>query len=285
LGLAIVTGANAGLGKETAACLAKAGLTVVMACRSRERGEAARAEILQRLPDADLVVRELDLASLASVRAFAEGFREAYPRLDLLINNAGIMVPPPARSEDGFEIQMAANYFGHVLLTALLIEHMPDSPQSRVVSLASIAHKNGRIRLDALASAGDYRQSKLACLMFAFELDRRLRRAGRKILSVAAHPGVSLTPLVRHMNPVLIALLRCTVAPLLFHSPARGAEATLLAALGAQVEGGQYFGPQGLMEMRGRPGLARIAPQARDETMARRLWEASEALTGATFAL
>ncbi len=281
--VAIVTGANAGLGKETVIGLAKTGLTVVMACRGLARGEAARAEILERLPRADLAVMELDLASLASVRAFAAAFREAQPKLDLLINNAGIMVPPPGRSEDGFEIQMAANYFGHFLLTALLIDSMPDSRRSRVVSLASIAHKSGRIRLDGLASAGDYGQSKLACLMFAFELDRRLKRAGWKILSVAAHPGVSLTPLVRHMNPVLIALLRATVAPVLFHSAARGAESTLLAALGRKVEGGQYYGPQGLMEMRGRPGLARIAPQARDEAIAGRLWEQSEALTGAAF--
>ncbi len=281
--IAVVTGANAGLGKETAIGLARAGLTVVMACRSRERGEAARADILARLPGADLEVMALDLASLASVRAFAAAFREAHPRLDLLINNAGIMMPPPARSEDGFEIQMAANHFGHFLLTALLIGQMPDSPQSRVVSLASVAHKRGRIRPDTLATAGDYRQSKLACLMFAFELDRRLARAGRNILSVAAHPGVSLTPLVRHMNPLLIALLRYTIAPVLFHSAARGAEATLLAALGSEVEGGQYLGPQGFMEMRGRPGPARVAPQARDEAMARRLWEASEALTGAAF--
>ncbi len=285
MALAIVTGANAGLGKETAIGLAEAGVSVVMACRSRERGEAALADILQRMPAADLAVMELDLASLASVRRFAAAVREAYPKLDLLINNAGIMVPPPGHSEDGFEIQMAANYFGHFLLTAQLIEHMPDSAQSRVVSLASIAHKSGRIRPDALATAGDYRQSKLACLMFAFELDRRLRRAGCKVLSVAAHPGVSLTPLVRHMNPALIALLRYTVAPAIFHSAARGAEPTLLAALGKTVEGGQYFGPQGFMEMRGPPGIARVAPQARDETMAYRLWQESETLTGATFAL
>ncbi|WP_136657760.1 oxidoreductase [Nitratireductor sp. XY-223] len=289
--LAVVTGANAGLGKETAIGLARTGMKVVMACRSPQRAEAARQDILRVAPGGDIEVMAIDLSSLASVREFADRFRETHSSLDLLINNAGVMIPPHAVSEDGFEIQMAANYFGHFVLTARLIDLMPDTAESRVVSLASIAHKNAQIDFEGLRSgsgptgARAYGQSKLACLMFALELDRRLRRAGRKTLSVAAHPGVSGTELPRHMNPVLYALLRVTLMPFFTHPPAQGAQPTLVAALGADVEGGQYFGPKGIMEMRGPPGLARMRSQARSENDAKRLWALTEELTGERFAV
>ncbi|MDA4847931.1 oxidoreductase [Hoeflea poritis] len=289
--IAIVTGANAGLGKETAIGLALTGMKVVMACRNRERAEAARTDILKSAPGGDVEIMTVDLSSLASVRQFADAFVQTHGRLDLLINNAGVMIPPHAVSEDGFEIQMAANYFGHFVLTARLIDLMPDTPQSRVVSLASIAHKNAAIDFEGLRSGQGqrggraYGQSKLACLMFALELDRRLRKAGRQILSVAAHPGVSGTELVRHMNPVLYTLLRITLMPFFTHAPAQGAQPTLVAALDPDVEGGQYFGPQGVMEMRGPTGLARMRPQARDADAAKRLWELSEQLTGERFAV
>ncbi|WP_419907742.1 oxidoreductase [Hoeflea sp.] len=289
--IAVVTGANAGLGKETAIGLARTGMKVIMACRSKERAESARTEILDTVPGGDVAVMLLDLSSLRSVREFADTFRKTHPRLDLLINNAGIMVPPHSTSEDGFEIQMAANYFGHFVLTAHLIDMLPDTPQSRVVSLASIAHKNAQIDFDGLRSGSGprggraYGQSKLACLMFALELDRRLRRAGRKALSVAAHPGVSCTELVRHINPVLFALLRVTLMPFFSHPPAQGADPTLVAALGPEIQGGQYFGPQGILDMRGPTGPARMRPQARDKESAERLWALSEELTGETFAV
>ena len=289
--IAIVTGANAGLGKETVIGLAETGMKVVMACRSLERAEAARTDILKSVPGGDIEIMVVDLSSLASVRQFTDTFRQTHARLDLLINNAGVMIPPHAVSGDGFEIQMAANYFGHFVLTARLIDLMPDTPQSRVVSLASIAHKNAQIDFEGLRSGQGqrggraYGQSKLACLMFALQLDRRLRNAGRRTLSVAAHPGVSGTELVRHINPALYALLRITLMPFFTHSPARAAQPTLVAALAPDAEGGQYFGPQGIMEMRGPTGLARMRPQARDKKAAERLWELSEQLTGERFAV
>lgn len=287
--IAIVTGANAGIGKETVVGLAKTGMKVVMACRSPARAEAARADILVRVPNGDLEIMQLDLASLASVRAFAEAVRAAHPKLDLLINNAGVMFPPHTRTEDGFDLQMAANYFGHFVLTALLLDRMPDTLESRVVSLASIAHKGARIDFGELRAkqgnpgARAYGQSKLACLMFSLELDRRLRQVGRKTLSVAAHPGVSETELGKHINRIVYALLKYTIAPFATHPPVMAVEPTLIAALNPEVEGGQYFGPQGFREMRGETGLAEIRPQAQDQAAAKRLWQLSEDLTGCSF--
>ena len=200
-----------------------------------------------------------------------------------------ILMPPDSRSPEGFEIQMAVNYFGHFVLTALLFELMPDDPASRVVSLSSIAHKSGHIDFDGLdgkepqTGMAAYRQSKLACLIFALELHRKLQRAGRKTLSVAAHPGVSNTDIARNLSPALHFLLKYTVAPFLTHEPAKAAEPILVAALDQDVTGGTYLGPKGVMEMKGPTGVARMRPNARDEVVARRLWAFSEALTGQVF--
>ncbi len=286
---AVVTGANAGIGKETARALARTGITVVMACRDAARAEAARAEIQSDVPDGRLEVMALDLASNASVRAFAEGFRATHDKLDVLINNAGVMFPPPSQSEDGIEIQMAANYVGHFLLTALLLDRLPDSPASRIISVSSLAHRSSRLDAAELRAGRGalggraYGQSKLACLMFALELDRRLRRAGRRTLSLAAHPGLSVTEIGKHVNPLISAAFRYTVFPLVTHAPARAALPLLQAALGDGVTGGQYFGPQGWREVRGGPGPARIAPQARDEAAGKALWDASEDLAAHRF--
>lgn len=290
---AIVTGASAGLGFETALALAEKGATVVLACRNAAKAETAKKQILQSHPNADLEILLIDLNELSSVRKFAEAFRARHQTLDLLINNAGIMVPPYSKTVDGFESQMAANYFGHFLLTSLLIDLMPDSPGSRVVSLASLAHRmgTGEINFEDLnfdrsyAKMTAYAQSKLACLMFALELQRRLEHSNKKILSVAAHPGASDTELSRYIPAPLAFILRYTLIPLISHSPARGALPTLMAAFSDQAPATKYFGPQGFRQMKGAPGKASTTRYAQREDEAAKLWKVSEALTGAQFSV
>lgn len=289
--MAIVTGANTGLGFETALGLAKVGATVILACRNLEKAEAAKAEILAQVPDAKLEVMPLDLGSLSSVREFAASYKDKYSQLDLLINNAGIMFPPYSKTEDGFESQIGVNHLGHFLLTALLIDLMPDNSDARIVSLSSNAHKFGKINFEDLqseqkySSTAAYGQSKLACLMFADELNRKLKASGKNILSVAAHPGVAQTELARHMPGFLVTLIRWTIAPFITHPVDEAALPTLLAALGAEVEGGDYFGPQGKGEMTGEPGVAVKADHAKDTEVAAKLWQVSEELTDHKFAV
>ena len=287
--IAVVTGANTGLGYETALGLARQQIWVVMACRSLERAAQARADIAAQVPGASLDILPVDLADLASVRRFAQVFRQRYDRLDLLINNAGIMLVPYRKTADGLESHMAVNYFGHFLLTALLLDLMPDRSDSRVVALSSNAHKFcRRIRFDDLpweqgySKLGAYAQSKLVCLMFALELQRRLERSGRNILSVAAHPGLAATELARYMPRYQMRLLQYTLGPFLSH-PADGAMPTLMAALDPAVQGGEYFGPQGLLEFSGLPGAAPKSAYAQDPAVARRLWQVSEQLTDCEF--
>ncbi|MGB2923732.1 MAG: oxidoreductase [Limnothrix sp.] len=288
---AIVTGANTGLGFETALGLAKVGATVIMACRNLKKAETAKAEILAKVADADLCVMELDLASLASVRQFAANYREQFTELNLLINNAGLMFPPYTKTDDGFESQIGVNYLGHFLLTALLWALMPDTPESRIVSLSSNAHKFGKINFDDLQSEQDYSataaygQSKLACLMFADEFNRKLEASGKKLLSVSAHPGVAQTELARYMPKLLVAVMRWTILPLITHPVEAGAMPTLMAALAADVQGGEYFGPQGLAEMKGEPGRASKAEHALELEVAQKLWQVSESLTDCEFAV
>lgn len=284
--IAIVTGANTGLGYETTLGLAKRGMKVVMACRNLEKAEQAKAQMMAEVPDAALAVMHLDLSELGSVRSFAQKFLQDYSQLNLLINNAGIMFPPYSATADGFESQFAVNYLSHFLLTALLIDLMPDRTDSRVVSLSSNAHQFGRINFEDLQSeqsysaVGAYGQSKLACLMFARELQRRLTAQGKQILSVCAHPGLSETELPRHIPGWVQMLLRLTPLPLMSHSPQAAALPTLYAALGSDVQGGEYFGPQGLFETRGEPGRAVVAKHAQDQAAAERLWRVSGELIG-----
>jgi NAD(P)-dependent dehydrogenase (short-subunit alcohol dehydrogenase family) len=289
--IAIVTGSNTGLGYETTIGLAKTGMKVIMACRSKERAEKARSEILAKVPNADLEIMLLDLSKLSSVREFAENFKKKYSKLDLLINNAGIMWLPYSKTEDGFESQMGANYFGHFLFTSLLLDIMPDTPDSRVVSLSGGVHKMGtkKINFDDLhwekkySKKDAYAQSKLACLMFADELHRRLERAGRKIFSVSAHPGMSKTELGRNLSKTQTFLIRYTIAPFVIHPVEQAALPTLIAALGTEVKGGEYFGPQGLLEMKGKPGRASKSKYLQNMEAASKLWEVSEELTSCSF--
>lgn len=286
---AVVTGANAGLGFETTRMLAQRGAQVVMACRSEERAAAAKGQLAAAVPGARLEVMVLDLGSLASVREFARRFRERYERLDLLVNNAGVMLVPRGRTGDGFETTLGTNHLGHFLLTSLLLDLLPDQPQSRVVTVSSATHKAGKINFADLQSdrsysrAGAYAQSKLANLMFALELHRRLERSGRELLSVAAHPGIAAsTSLIRQRW--LRNVWRYAGA-VVSNSTHESAKSTIMAALDPAVTGGQYYGPQGFLELKGGPGTVEPSRNAQDPDQARRLWELSEELTGASFPL
>ena len=285
--IAIVTGANVGLGYETALALAGKGCSVVLACRNLEKAETAKAGILAQHPKAVVDCMALDLASLKSVRKFAAAYKRRHAQLDLLINNAGIMMPPYSLSEDGFESQLAANYLGHFALTGLLLRWITKTPHSRIVSLSSLAHQWSGIRFDDLQFERRYDkrlaygQSKLACLMFAYELQRRLARAGHSTLSVAAHPGVSSTNLFQHMPKIVNVFAPLTA--LVLQSAEGGAQPTLYAALGRDIEGGDYCGPQSMAEMRGDPVKVGSSRASRDEAVAAHLWAVSEELTGVRF--
>jgi NAD(P)-dependent dehydrogenase (short-subunit alcohol dehydrogenase family) len=282
----IVTGANTGLGYEDSLILAKKGAKVIMACRNLEKANAAKDSIIKEVANADLEVMEIDLSSMSSVRNFAKTFQSKYDQLDILINNAGVMMPPYSKTEDGFELQFAANYLGHFLLTGLLLEIILKTPNSRIVSLSSIAHKSGKINFDDLQSEEKYSasvaysQSKLACLMFAFELQRRLDKTGHnQTISTAAHPGIATTELSRHMPKLVYIVLKYTLAPFITHKPKEGAKPTVLAAIG-EAKGGDYFGPTGFKEFKGDPGKAKSTELSNDEAIAKQLWEKSEELVG-----
>ncbi|PWJ40968.1 oxidoreductase [Sediminitomix flava] len=288
--IAIVTGANIGLGYETARALVKKEATVIMACRNEKKAQNAIAELKKEIPNADLVFIPLNLSSAISVRAFVRTYLERYSKLDLLINNAGIMVPPFSLTEDGYESQMGVNYFNHFLLTMLLLPTLNQTEGARVVTLSSIAHRKATIDFENLNSERDYQkmkaygQSKLACLMFAYELDRKLKQSNSKVLSVAAHPGVSTTNLAQHLPSVMVSIFS-VISPLFAHNPEEGARPTLLAALGQDVKGGEYFGPTGFREMKGEAGKVSSTDYSHDKKIAARLWEVSEELTKESFSL
>ena len=287
----VVTGASSGIGLEAAEALAGRGADVVLAVRDQARGQATRTRILRRHPAASLSVSLLDLADLGSIRAFAARTLEGTPRLDVLLNNAGLgLQPARATTADGFERQFGTNHLGHFALTGQLMPALLRAPAPRVVTISSIAHRRGRMQFDDLQSERRYSgriaygQSKLANLMFAFELDRRARAAGSRLLSVAAHPGIAATGffaatgMPRALQPVVGAVIG-----VFGQDAARGAQPGLYAATMPDVQGGQYWGPDGLLEIRGAPALARLAPQALDRAAWSRLWAASEALTGVAY--
>jgi NAD(P)-dependent dehydrogenase (short-subunit alcohol dehydrogenase family) len=282
---AIVTGANSGLGLVTARELARAGASVVMACRNLDKGHAAVDEVRAAVPDAKVQLDELDLANLASVRAFADRFKAPHDGLDLLINNAGVMGTPRRRTADGFELQFGTNHLGHFALTTALLETMEGREDARVVTLSSTAHKMGRINFDNLN--GDrhyfrwnaYGQSKLANLLFALELDRRLRAAGSTVKSLAAHPGYAATNLQSAGPPMFDRLVMVASNALIAQSDEMGALPILYAATQPGLEGGTYVGPDGFQEQRGYPKLVQASGRARDPETGRRLWEVSERMT------
>lgn len=283
--IAIVTGANDGLGFQTTLALSKTGMKVVMACRNLTKANKALEEIIRQVPAASLELMHLDLSKLSLVRAFAEEYKQKYEHLDLLINNAGIMIPPYEVTEDGFESQLGVNYLAHFLLTGLLLPLLEKAPGSRVVSLSSNAHKNGKIHFDDLqfskkySAFAAYSQSKLACLLFATELKRRLDKSESKVLSIAAHPGMSDTNLFKHVPKFVTTIFGGLIQSLMVQSPENGAKPTLYAALGADIEGGDYIGPDGWQEWKGEPVKVKGTKLSEDKDVAKRLWEESENLT------
>lgn len=296
---ALITGANSGIGYQAARVLARKGAQVMLACRDLQRAERAASAIRTETPAAKVEIALVDLASLASVRAFARAELERQRPLHLLVNNAGVMAPSRRReTADGFELQFGINVLGHFALTALLFPAMEQAaalaaPQPRIVTVASIAHKGGRLIFDDFQSTRSYspmvayRQSKLADLIFAFALSRRLSAARSPIMSIAVHPGVANTNLFRGTDrPALERAARGAVGSLiglLFNSDYAGALPTLFAATSDAAVNGGYYGPQGWTEMRGeRVGNARVARRARDVATGERLIETCEQLTGAS---
>lgn len=286
--LAIVTGANSGLGFVTALELARHGARVVVASRNVENGEHAAREIAAVAPGPETLARQLDLSRLDSVRRFAGEFSGG--QVDLLVNNAGVMMTPHRTTKDGFELQFGVNHLGHFALTGLLLESVERSAAGRIVTVSSIEHKGGHIDFDDLqqersySPRGAYQRSKLANAVFAIELDRRLRGAGSAAISVFAHPGYSATNLHRS-GPRPIRMLLEVGNVVVAQSRERGALPILYAATAAGVEGGDYYGPDGLAELRGYPKLVNAIPDAYDPLLAQRLWQVSEELTGVHYHL
>ncbi|WP_250009547.1 SDR family NAD(P)-dependent oxidoreductase [Actinoplanes sp. M2I2] len=281
--VAVVTGANTGLGFETARQLAERGASVVLAVRDTAKGQLAAARM-----SGDVSVQELDLTSLESVRAAAAALRVTHPRIDLLINNAGVMYTPKQTTRDGFEMQFGTNHLGHFALTGLLLDQLLPVPGSRVVTVSSTGHRiRAAIHFDDLqwehsyGRAAAYGQSKLANLMFTYELQRRLAEHGTTV-AVAAHPGLSDTELVRN-TPAVVRRPLTWVASLIGQPATAGALPTLRAATDPSVLGGQYYGPDGLAEGRGHPRLVTSSPGSYDLTVQQRLWAVSEDLTGVRF--
>ncbi|GAA5191516.1 SDR family NAD(P)-dependent oxidoreductase [Rugosimonospora acidiphila] len=289
---AVITGANRGLGFETAKLLAEHGATVVLACRNADNAAHAAARITASVPNATVRTLRLDLGSLASIRHAADRLRADHPRLDLLINNAGGVRPRYALTEDGFESTVATNHLGPFAFTGLILDRLLTVPGSRIVTVSSIGHRRGTINLDDLHFARGYRyqhayfQSKLANLMFTYELQRRLAAAGAPTIAVAAHPGNARTQFGREM-PVWVRIgMRPELAMLtwwLMQSPQKGALAAVRASVDPDAHGGDYYGPPGRAQFTGYPTRVESAARSHDTTTQHRLWQESERLTGVTY--
>jgi NAD(P)-dependent dehydrogenase (short-subunit alcohol dehydrogenase family) len=287
--VAVVTGANTGLGFETAKALAAKHATVVLAVRNVDKGKEAAATIAAAAPGADVHVQPLDLSSLASVREAAEALRGAHPQIDLLINNAGVMYTPKQTTVDGFEMQFGTNHLGHFALTGLLLDRLTATPGSRIVTVSSMGHRiRAAIHFDDLqwersySRVGAYGQSKLANLLFTYELQRRLAAAASTTIATAAHPGGSDTELTRN-SPAPLRALSAVFGRFVAQSAAMGALPTLRAATDPGVIGGHYYGPAGFRELRGWPRVVESSAQSHDAEIQRRLWSVSEELTGVTY--
>jgi NAD(P)-dependent dehydrogenase (short-subunit alcohol dehydrogenase family) len=290
---AVVTGANSGLGFESALALTRAGAEVVLACRDQTKGAEAADRITGSVPSATVSLVPLDLSDLSSVRAFAAVIGEKYAGLDILLNNAGVMAIPRRETADGFEMQFGTNHLGHFALTGLLLDSLLARPGARVVTVSSAVAQVGRIRFDDLQGTAKYgkwsaySQSKLANQLFTLELDRRASRAGLDLVSVAAHPGYAATNLQAvgpQMSGSSLMERMTDLGNRLFgQSAAGGALPSLYGATAPGVSGGQYFGPDGFMAQRGAPTAVSFVKAAKDPVTARRLWEVSEELTGVRF--
>ena len=277
----IVTGANSGIGYETAKALAAKGATVIMACRNLDKADAAGNRIRQDVPAATLDIIHLDLADLASVAAFAVGFQARYGRLDILVNNAGIMIPPFTQTKDGFEVQFGANHLGHFALTGHLLNLILSTPEARVVNVSSSAHRmgSGTIDFDNLnaekgyRAAAAYAQSKLANLLFTLALNEKFEQVEASAMAASAHPGWTVTGLQKGLMHGLSRIIG--------QSPPMGALPSLYAAVAPDVQPNDYYGPSSLLfEMRGFPKKVDMIATAKDTELAQRLWQVSEEMTG-----
>ncbi|MDY0198274.1 MAG: oxidoreductase [Tenuifilaceae bacterium] len=287
----VVTGGNSGLGFETAKALAQKGADVVLACRSESKGEAAKTAILTEYPEAKVIVMALDLMDLSSIKSFAQMFTKSYSQLHILINNAGIMTSPYGLTKDGFESQMGTNHLGHFALTGLLLDTLVRTPNSRVVVVSSLAHRQWKISFDntlfenaqGYNSMRAYARSKLANLLFTYELQRKFEAKGINNLVVAAHPGASFTNLGRHLEgKFLFKVLRPLIIKVL-PTPKSGALPQLRAAVDTNVKGGEFYGPSGLMELSGYPVLVKSTKASHNAEDAQKLWTISEELTGVKY--
>lgn len=287
----VVTGGNSGLGFETAKALAQKGADVVLACRSESKGEAAKTAILTEYPEAKVIVMALDLMDLSSIKSFAQMFTKNYSQLHILINNAGIMTSPYGLTKDGFESQMGTNHLGHFALTGLLLDTLVRTPNSRVVVVSSLAHRQWKISFDntlfenaqGYNSMRAYARSKLANLLFTYELQRKFEAKGINNLVVAAHPGASFTNLGRHLEgKFLFKVLRPLIIKVL-PTPKSGALPQLRAAVDTNVKGGEFYGPSGLMELSGYPVLVKSTKASHNAEDAQKLWTISEELTGVKY--
>jgi len=289
----VVTGGNSGLGYESVKAFAMKGAEVVLASRSMKKGEEARAEILKDVPRAIINVMELDLGDLESIRQFASEFKKAHKRLDVLLNNAGIMMTPYFTTKDGFEAQLGTNHLGHFALTGLLIDLILKTKGARIVNVSSGAHKNGEMDFDNLQfedgkgykSMKAYGRSKLSNLLFTYELQRKLEAAKKETISVAAHPGVAMTNLARHMEDKLLFKILAPVFKRLAQDQAMGALPQIRASVDPEVKGSEYYGPNGKREWKGFPVLVPSNEASHNLGDAASLWEESEKLTGVKFDL
>lgn len=284
----IITGANSGIGFEAAKSLSQRGAEVILAVRDIQKGKAAVESILQVHQQAKLKIMKLDLADLASVRELAKNICIQFNSLDILINNAGVMVPPLQKTKDGFELQFGSNHLGHFALTGLLLPLLKKTPNSRVVSISSIAHRGGSIFFDNLDGSKGYkpmefyRQSKLANLLFAKELDLRLKQHGIKVLSLACHPGISTTNIFKLGKRDAPNFLK-KIATLFLQSAERGALPTIYAATEKSLMGGEYIGPDGKENRKGNPTIEIPAEGVYNPETMKNLWELSESLTGVIY--
>ena len=280
----IVTGSNSGLGLETTTVLAGKKAKVVMGVRNLAKGEMALNTIKEKFPEADLTLMEIDLSSMSSIKVFADTFKENFLQLDILVNNAGVMVPPYQKTKDGFELQMGTNHFGHFALTGYLIQLLKDTPQSRIVNVSSMAHKAGNLNFDDLnwekrkyKKWSAYGDSKIANLYFTFALQNKLKQENSHVIVTAAHPGWTATELQR--NTGFISILNHVFAQTI----PMGTLPTLYAATAKDVEGTDFFGPSGFMEMRGYPKKVGASTRAKDPIIAQKFFKISEELTGVNF--
>lgn len=284
----IITGANSGLGYESAKVFAGKGATTIITARTIEKGEYAKSEILKTFPAAKIDVMILDLMDLNSVHQFAVSFKDKYDRLDILLNNAGIMMTPYKLSKQGFESQMATNHLGHFALTGLLIDVLIKTPESRIINVSSLAHKQGKIRFDDLFFENEknyspmkgYGRSKLSNLLFTYELQRFLSLNKKNTIVLAAHPGASHTNLGNHLVGSFLYKILWPLAKIMTQKPSTGALSQIRAAVDPNVSGGEYFGPSGFFQMGGYPVIVKSNSKSHDIDAAQKLWKESEKASG-----